>query len=103
MKMTDMARVVAPEAKQEIIGIRPGEKLHEQMIGVEDSHYTYEYPEHFKILPNLNNWGISVERIKDGKKVPEGFIYASDSNTEWMSSEELQAWIDRNYHDIGKI
>ena len=46
MKVTHMARVVAPEAKQEIIGIRPGEKLHEQMIGAEDSYFTYEYPEH---------------------------------------------------------
>jgi FlaA1/EpsC-like NDP-sugar epimerase len=51
MNVSDLARVIAPAAKQEIVGIRPGEKLHEQMIGAEDSHYTYEYPEHFKILP----------------------------------------------------
>jgi FlaA1/EpsC-like NDP-sugar epimerase len=103
MKMTDLARVVAPEAKQDIVGIRPGEKLHEQMIGAEDSHFTYEYPEHFKILPSINNWGTSRNRIKDGKKVPEGFVYASDTNTEWMTDDELQAWIDRHYNEIGKI
>ena len=51
MKITDLACAVAPEAKQEIVGIRPGEKLHEQMISEEDSFYTYEYPDYFKILP----------------------------------------------------
>jgi UDP-N-acetylglucosamine 4,6-dehydratase len=103
MKVTDLARVVAPECKQEIVGIRPGEKLHEQMIGAEDSYYTYEYPEHFKILPTINNWGNSPERIKDGKKVPEGFVYASDNNTEWMTDAQLQDWIDTNREKIGSI
>jgi len=98
-----MARVVAPEAKQEIIGIRPGEKLHEQMIGAEDSYYTYEYPEHYKILPQINGWATDSKRIKDGVKVPEGFVYASDSNTEWMSDADLQGWIDANQDHIGKI
>ncbi|MBR9905880.1 MAG: polysaccharide biosynthesis protein, partial [Gammaproteobacteria bacterium] len=103
MKVTDLARVIAPEAKQEIVGIRPGEKLHEQMIGSEDSHFTYEYAEHFKILPSINNWGNSIERIKDGKKVPEGFVYSSDNNTEWMTDNELKSWIDNHYNEIGKI
>ncbi|MBT2772435.1 UDP-N-acetylglucosamine 4,6-dehydratase (inverting) [Halomonas sp. ISL-60] len=103
MKVTDLARVIAPEAKQEIVGIRPGEKLHEQMIGSEDSHFTYEYAEHFKILPSINNWGNSVERIKDGKKVSEGFVYSSDNNTEWMTDDELKTWIDNHYNKIGKI
>jgi UDP-N-acetylglucosamine 4,6-dehydratase/5-epimerase len=103
MKVTDLARVVAPECKQEVVGIRPGEKLHEQMIGAEDSYYTYEYPEHFKILPTINEWASSPERIKDGKKVPEGFIYASDKNAEWMTDDQLQAWIDANREKIGSI
>lgn len=103
MKITDLARVVAPEASQKIIGIRPGEKLHEQMIGAEDSHYTYEYPEHYKILPAINGWSNSPERIKDGKKVPEGFTYASDSNPQWMAPETLRAWIDNNTDKIGRI
>lgn len=103
MKVTDLARVVAPEAKQEIVGIRPGEKLHEQMIGAEDSYFTYEYPEHYKILPQINNWDKDANRIKDGKKVPEGFVYSSDNNTEWMSDEELQAWIEKNRNKIGAI
>jgi UDP-N-acetylglucosamine 4,6-dehydratase (inverting) len=103
MKVTDLARVVAPEALHKVVGIRPGEKLHEQMIGAEDSHFTFEYPEHFKILPSINNWGKCEKRIKDGIKVKEGFIYSSDNNTERMSAEELQTWIDANYTQIGKI
>ncbi len=103
MKVTDLARVVAPECKQEVVGIRPGEKLHEQMIGAEDSFYTYEYPEHFKILPVINDWASTPERIKDGKRVPEGFVYSSDNNTEWMTDAELQAWIEQNASRIGKI
>lgn len=103
MKMTDLARVVAPEARQEIIGIRPGEKLHEQMIGAEDSFHTYEYPEHFKILPVINGWSETAERIRDGKKVPEGFVYSSDNNSEWMSDSQLQEWIQANRDKIGSI
>ncbi len=103
MKVIDVARVIAPDAKHEIVGIRPGEKLHEQMIGAEDSYFTYEYPEHFKILPQINDWANDQKRIKDGVKVPEGFVYASDSNPEWMSNNDLQAWIDAHRDFIGKI
>lgn len=103
MRVPEIANVVAPEATQKTVGIRPGEKLHEQMIGVEDAPYTYEYPEHFKILPAINNWDTSVERIKDGTLVAEDFIYSSDSNTAWMSEDELTEWIDTNAHKIGAI
>ncbi len=103
MKVTDLARVVAPDCKQEVVGIRPGEKLHEQMIGAEDAYYTYEYPEHYKILPAINNWDKDTNRIKNGKRVPEGFVYASDNNSEWMTHGELKAWIDANRETIGAI
>jgi len=103
MKVTDLARVVAPEAKQQVIGIRPGEKLHEQMISTEDAPYTYEYPEHFKILPNINGWSTCALRIKDGTKVQDGFVYASDNNPEWMSDAQLQDWIDINREKIGSV
>ena len=101
MKITDLARTIAPEVEQRVIGIRPGEKLHEQMISAEDSYYTFEYPEHYKILPSINGWGHSPERIKNGKKVSEGFVYSSDSNPEWMSEAELQVWIEENRERIG--
>ena len=103
MTMPDLATAVSATAEQKIIGIRPGEKLHEQMISAEDSFHTYEYPEHYKILLAINGWDETPERIKDGKKVPEGFVYASDNNSEWMSIEELQAWITANQEKIGKI
>lgn len=103
MKVTDLARAVAPEARLDYIGIRPGEKLHEQMIGEEDSFHTYEYPEHFKILPAIHNWDKDVNRIKDGRKVAEGFSYTSDNNPEWMSPADLQVWIEANREKIGSI
>ena len=103
MNVEDLANAVAPECKLKTVGIRPGEKLHEQMIGAEDSFFTYEYPEHFKILPSINDWGSSPERIQDGKRVKEGFVYSSDNNTDWMSGIDLQAWIAKNHGKIGKI
>jgi UDP-N-acetylglucosamine 4,6-dehydratase len=103
MKVTELARAVAPEAKQEIVGIRPGEKLHEQMIAAEDSFYTYEYRDHYKILPAIHNWSASPLRIKDGAKVPDGFSYSSDNNSEWMSVEELRTWIEENREKIGNL
>ena len=103
MTMLDLATAVSATAEQKIIGIRPGEKLHEQMISAEDSFHTYEYPEHYKILPAINGWDETPERIKDGVKVPEGFVYASDNNSEWMTIGQLQEWIETNKAKIGKI
>lgn len=103
MKVTDLAQAVAPDAQQDFVGIRPGEKVHEQMIGVEDAFYTYEYPEHFKILPAINGWSDCPKRIKDGTRVPEGFSYTSDNNTEWMDIETLRTWVAQNQHKIGKL
>ena len=73
------------------------------MISAEDALYTFEYPEHFKILPVINDWSADPARIKNGKKVPNGFVYASDNNQEWMSVEALQSWIDANKAKIGNI
>ena len=103
MKVTDLARTIAPGARLEFVGIRPGEKLHEQMIGEEDAFHTYEYEEHFKILPAIHNWTASEARIKDGKKVQKGFSYTSDNNRVWMSPEELRAWVDANAEKIGSV
>jgi UDP-N-acetylglucosamine 4,6-dehydratase len=92
MKVVDIARAVDPEAEQHIIGIRPGEKLHEQMIGIEDAYHTYEYGDYYKIMPAINSSG-NESRIKNGRKVPNGFAYTSDANPDWMSVEELRKWI----------
>ncbi|WP_440633360.1 UDP-N-acetylglucosamine 4,6-dehydratase (inverting) [Candidatus Pelagibacter sp. HIMB1485] len=103
MKVTDIAKVIAPKAKHKIIGIRPGEKLHEQMISIEDSYSTYEYLNYYKILPQINDWGKDKLRIKNGKKVPEGFVYSSENNSEWVTKDELKKWLSLNKNYIGQI
>ena len=103
MKVTDVATAVSKEAKQEIVGIRPGEKLHEQMIGLEDAPYTYEYPGHYKILPSIYEWSKDPERVGDGAKVDSDFQYCSDNNKEWMDIKTLQNWIEKNRSNIGMI
>ena len=96
MKVIDIARAINNKSKFEIIGIRPGEKLHEQMIGYEDSDYTYEYKDYYKILPSINNWFLDKKRIKNGKKVSINFKYSSDLNKDWMTKEFLSKWILNN-------
>lgn len=103
MRVTEIAKTVRPKAAHRIVGIRPGEKLHEQMIGHEDAPFTYEYNEHYKILPALHDWALSEDRIKDGKLVSAGFTYTSDNNSEWMSQSDLASWIENNRTQIGKI
>lgn len=103
MTITDIANAVAPKAEFDIVGIRPGEKIHEQMISPEDSFSTYEYAEHYKILPAINAWCDDPKRIKNGTKVPEGFVYTSDKNPQWMSVSALQEWIEQNRFKIGNI
>jgi len=103
MKITDIAKAVSETAKQSIIGIRPGEKIHEQMIGMEDAPHTYEYHDHYKILPAIYNWSSDSKRNKDGIKVAENFTYSSEENQDWMSVEDLRKWISDNKARIGKI
>ena len=103
MKITDLAKAVAPKVKHDIVGIRPGEKLHEQMIGAEDAPHTYEYESYYKILPSIHNWSKDISRIKDGKQVNPDFTYTSENNKEWMTCEQVTDWISKNISKIGKI
>jgi len=103
MKVTDIASAIAPKAKHEIIGIRPGEKLHEEMVSIEDANYTYEYTNYYKILPAINDWHNDPLRIQNGKKVKEGFSYTSKNNVDWMTKEKLQNWLQANKDKVGKI
>jgi len=103
MTITDIAKAVDQNAEHKIIGIRPGEKIHEQMIGIEDAPHTYEYSDHYKILPAIYNWSSDSIRNKGGEKVNENFVYSSDINSEWMSVDNLQEWIQQNSFKIGKI
>lgn len=103
MKVVDIARAIAPEARQEIVGIRPGEKLHEQMIAPEDAQHTYEYPEHYKILPAIFNWSQDPGRINGGKPVGPDFTYSSDNNVQWMTTDALREWIQMNRDVVGTV
>jgi UDP-N-acetylglucosamine 4,6-dehydratase (inverting) len=103
MNITEIAAAVSPETRVEIVGIRPGEKLHEQMIGTEDAPYTYDYDGYYKILPAIHQWSDDPARISNGAKVAADFTYRSDNNPDWMSVETLKQWVALNRDKIGKI
>ena len=96
MKVVDIAKSIAPEATLLEVGIRPGEKLHEQMISEEDSLNTIEYENYFKILPEIQDEIRSGGSIKSGKKMQARTTYASNTNTQWMTKAELRDWIKQN-------
>lgn len=96
-KITDLATAMAPELPQKIIGIRPGEKLHEVMCPEDDSHLTVEFADHFVIRPAIRfvvETDYMVNGLKEqGQPVPEGFEYSSGTNTQFLSVEELRSFV----------
>jgi UDP-N-acetylglucosamine 4,6-dehydratase/5-epimerase len=90
MRVVDLARAMAPEAKLEFIGIRPGEKIHEEMISVNDARSTVDMGDYYVVQPEMEWW--KKEEL-DGSRVPEGFSYASDNNDCWLSVDELREMI----------
>ena len=98
-RITDVATAVAPKCKQEIIGIRPGEKIHEEMITYSDSFTTYDLGKYYVLLPQVTNWDLEkyISHFK-AVKVPIGFNYSSGENTEWLTVEELREQI-KNHVD----
>ena len=103
MSIMDIAKATAPHAKTKIVGIRPGEKLHEQMIGGGDAKHTYEFADHYIILPAIHGWSEDPLRIKNGKKVADNFTYASNTNSQWMTVEQLNDWINFNLGVSSKV
>ena len=97
IKILDLAKAIDINKKIKFIGIRPGEKIDEMMISPEDSRFTYEFDDYFKILPMINNWNMDKKRIKKGKKVKLGFQYSSDVNSEWMPLNMIKNWIKENF------
>ncbi|MGL5259548.1 MAG: UDP-N-acetylglucosamine 4,6-dehydratase (inverting) [Lachnospiraceae bacterium] len=91
-KITDLAQAMKPGCEMPEVGIREGEKLHEIMVTVEDSMTTYEFENHFIVYPQMV-WNEKQKPNPNGKKVPEGFSYSSDNNTEWLSIEEMKELI----------
>jgi UDP-N-acetylglucosamine 4,6-dehydratase/5-epimerase len=87
MNIMDLAAVVAPECKTEVVGIRPGEKLHEVMVPEDDARNTVELEDRYVIMPAFNQW--EAEKYSGLPRCPEGFRYSSDTNTRWLTREEL--------------
>jgi UDP-N-acetylglucosamine 4,6-dehydratase/5-epimerase len=103
MKVIDIAKIIDPSANLEIIGIRPGEKIHEQMISQEDAQNTYDCGDYFKILPDVATSRTGEVVKNSGLKVDKSFTYTSDENSSWMSPEDLRAWLSLNADEDGTI
>jgi UDP-N-acetylglucosamine 4,6-dehydratase len=90
-RITDVAEAICPKCTQEIVGIRPGEKVHEEMITASDSFFTYDLGKYYSILPAVPNFNLSsyVDHFQ-AKKVEEGFSYTSGNNKEWLSVSDLR-------------
>lgn len=89
MKVLDLAKAIAPKCEIEIVGIRPGEKLHEAMIMEDDARHTVDFDTYYVIQPEFPWW--SKDYAKGGKPLPDGFAYTSDINEEWLTVEQLRA------------
>ena len=98
MKVVDIASAILGHENIDVIGVRLGEKIHEQMISAEDSLTTYSYNGFYKILPSINNWHLDKNRIKNGVKVNEGFVYSSDNNEDWMTKQQLLKYLKEERH-----
>lgn len=90
MRITDLVEAIAPGAETREIGIRPGEKLHEEMISIDDARRTLRLGDRYVVLPTIANWGFTPPI---GEELPEGFAYRSDSNDEWLSVEQMRSLI----------
>lgn len=93
-KITDVAEAIAPDCRHEVVGIRPGEKIHEEMITPSDSFSTYDLGRYYVILPLAGNWELAdYMKTFNAKKVREGFHYNSGTNSEWLTIEDIRSLI----------
>ena len=96
-KITDVAEAIGPACEQKVVGIRPGEKLHEQMITKSDAPMTVAIGDLFAILPNSYNYTIDEYISQTGaKRVPSGFDYSSDQNDEWLTVDDIRKLIKKH-------
>jgi UDP-N-acetylglucosamine 4,6-dehydratase/5-epimerase len=102
MKLIDLARVIGPDCDMEIVGRRPGEKLHEVMVTEDDAQNTLEYDDFYAILPTVRSWNNDQARENgDGRPCPEGFRYSSETNTRWLTVAELEQIIGPSKATLG--
>ena len=91
MRIIDLAEAIAPKCRIEIVGIRPGEKLHEVMIPEDDARHIIEYEDSYAILPMFDGWDEQRYLQKNGgKPCPDGFCYSSNTNTRWLTVDDLR-------------
>jgi UDP-N-acetylglucosamine 4,6-dehydratase len=95
MKVVDMATALAPDLSHEVVGIRPGEKLHEVMITEDDAVSTVELSDRYVIKPAIHLWDWVPPATDGGKPVAEGFRYASNTNEDWLDAETLRELMTR--------
>ena len=91
MRLMDMAAALAPDAERKVVGIRPGEKLHEVLVTEDEARHCYDIGDRYVILPQLATW--DMERPERGESLPDGFRYASDNNTEWLDEAALSEMV----------
>ncbi|HOE16847.1 MAG TPA: UDP-N-acetylglucosamine 4,6-dehydratase (inverting) [Syntrophorhabdaceae bacterium] len=96
MNITDLAKAVAPDCRQEVIGIRPGEKIHEVLVTEDDARHTLEFDDYFIVEPEFHWWTAKTHLSNGGKPVKEGFVYASNTNDKWLSEGELKKLIENS-------
>lgn len=100
-KILDVANAIAPECEMKVIGIRPGEKIHEEMITYSDSFSTYDLGKYYVVLPQNVSWNLEQFILKfNAVKVPEGFYYSSENNKEWETVETLRNLINMHVNDL---
>lgn len=93
LNISDLARMMAPDLPQKTVGIRPGEKLHEALITRDSANSTVEYDDRYVVEPDLAFWSVGHHQAKGARPVPEDFHYASDTNNEWLTKEQLTAML----------
>lgn len=103
MNIMDIADVIDPGGAREFVGIRPGEKLHEQMIGSEDAPHTWEFEDHFRILSPVAPAKSDSMQASGGTRVDIGFSYSSDTNPDWMQKADLESWISSSAENMQGI
>lgn len=94
VKIMDVARAIAPKAKIKIVGLRPGEKLHEILVNTDEARHTLDFGDHFSIVPEFISWG-KIDYQNSGKELDESFYYSSDNNSSWLTVSDIKKMLSQ--------